>query len=79
MLVLRPEKLVLSSARPAGFAVRATVASVDYQGPVSLVYLSAEPGRLVKAQVASAAAGGVGRGTVVWASWTPEDAVAIAR
>jgi putrescine transport system ATP-binding protein len=79
VLAVRPEKLVLSSARPAGFAVRATVASVDYQGPVSLVYLSAEPGKLLKAQVASAAAGGVGRGTVVWASWTPEDAVAIGR
>jgi putrescine transport system ATP-binding protein len=79
VLAVRPEKLALSRARPAGFAVRATVASVDYQGPVSLVYLSAEPGRLLKAHVASAAAGGVGRGTVVWASWTPEDAVAIAR
>jgi putrescine transport system ATP-binding protein len=79
VLVLRPEKLVLSRARPAGFAVRATVASVDYQGPVSLVYLSAEPGRLLKAHVASAATGGVGRGTVVWVSWTPEDAVAITR
>jgi putrescine transport system ATP-binding protein len=79
VLVLRPEKLVLSRTRPAGFAVSATVASVDYQGPVSLVYLSAEPRRLLKAHVASADAGGVGRGTVVWASWTPEDAVVVSR
>ncbi len=79
VLVLRPEKLVLSRIGPAGFAVSATVASVDYQGPVSLVYLSAEPGRLLKAQVASAAAGRMARGTVLWASWTPEDAVVIAR
>jgi len=79
VLVLRPEKLVLSRARPARFAVRATVASVDYQGPVSLVYLSAEPGMLLKAHVTSAAAGGVGRGTVVWASWAPDDAVVVSR
>jgi putrescine transport system ATP-binding protein len=79
VLVLRPEKLVLSCERPAGFAVRATVASVDYQGPVSLVYLSAEPGRLLKAHVAGAAAGGFGRGTALWASWAPEDAVVINR
>jgi putrescine transport system ATP-binding protein len=79
VLVLRPEKLVLSRTRPAGFAVSATVASVDYQGPVSLVYLSAEPRRLLKAHVASADAPLVGRGTVVWASWTPEDAVVVSR
>ena len=57
-LALRPEKLVLSHARPAGFAVRATVGSIDYQGPVSLVHSRRRPGRSLKAHLASAAAGG---------------------
>ncbi len=78
-LAVRPEKLLLSHAHPAGFAIRATVASVDYQGPVSLVHLSAESGRLLKAYLASTAAGGFGRGTPAWVSWKPEDAVVIAR
>ena len=78
-LALRPEKLVLSRARPAGFAVRATVSSIDYQGPVSIVRLAAEPHRLLKAHLASSAAGGFDRGMVVWAMWLPEDAVVITR
>jgi putrescine transport system ATP-binding protein len=79
VLAVRPEKLVLSRARPAGFSVRATVAAVDYQGPFSLVYLSADSGRLLKAHAASAAAGWVSRGTVVWASWAPDDAVVVSQ
>jgi putrescine transport system ATP-binding protein len=78
-LSVRPEKLVLSHAHPAGFAIRAIVASAEYQGPVSLVHLSAEPGRLLKAHLASTAACGFGRGAAVWASWMAEDAVVIAR
>jgi putrescine transport system ATP-binding protein len=78
-LAVRPEKLLLSRTQPVGFAIRATVASVDYQGPVSLVHLAAEPRRLLKAYLASTAAGGFGRGDQVWASWRPEDAVVIAR
>jgi len=78
-LAVRPEKLLLSHDRPAGFAIRTTVASIDYQGPVSLVHLSAEPGRRLKAYLASAVAGGFGRGTLAWVSWRPEDAVVLAR
>ncbi len=78
-LALRPEKLVLSHARPAGFAVRATVSSVDYQGPVSIVHLAAEPDRLLKAHLASSAACGFDRGGLLWATWRPEDAVVITR
>jgi putrescine transport system ATP-binding protein len=76
-LALRPEKLVLFRERPAGFAIGATVAAVDYQGPVSIVHLAAEPGLRLTAHLASAAAGGLSRGTVVWATWSPEDAVVI--
>jgi putrescine transport system ATP-binding protein len=78
-LALRPEKLVLSHTRPAGFAVSATVSSVDYQGPVSIIHLAAEPDRLLKAHLASSAAGGFDRSGLLWASWSPEDAVVITR
>jgi putrescine transport system ATP-binding protein len=78
-LAVRPEKLVLSQTRPAGFAVRTTVSSVDYQGPVSIVHLAAEPDKLLKVHLASSAAGGFDRGTPLWASWRPEDAVVITR
>ncbi len=78
-LALRPERLRLSRERPPGFAVPATVASVDYQGAVSIVHLAAGSGRLLKAHLPSAAAAEFGRGVAVWASWTPEDAVVISR
>jgi putrescine transport system ATP-binding protein len=78
-LALRPEKLVLSRERPAGFAAPATVASVDYQGAVSLVHLSSGPGRVLKAQLVSAAADGLGHGNQVWVSWRPEHAIVITR
>ena len=78
-LALRPENLVLSRDRPAGFAIKATVTSVDYQGAVSVVHLASASGRLLKAHLASAAGGGFGRGMTLWASWTPDDAVVIAR
>ncbi len=78
-LALRPERLRLACQRPPGFAVRATVASIDYQGAVSIVHLAAGSGIPLKAQLSSAAAAELGRGTTVWASWTPEDAVVISR
>jgi putrescine transport system ATP-binding protein len=78
-LVLRPERLRLSRERPPGLAIPATVASVDYQGAMSIVHLAVGSDRLLKAQLPSAAAGEFGRGTMVWASWTPEDAVVISR
>src|SRR5690348_2247480 len=38
-LALRPEKLRLSSERPAGFALAATIVSIGYQGGQSTVHL----------------------------------------
>src|SRR6516164_695573 len=72
-LAVRPEKLLLSHTRPPGFAIAATVSSVGYLGGVSIVYLAAGGGRPLKAYLPSASAGGFGRGTGVWASWSPDD------
>jgi putrescine transport system ATP-binding protein len=77
-VALRPEKLKLSLARPAGFALTATVVAIDYQGPVSLLRLSTPAGMPLKAQLASAAAAAFSRGSAVWASWDGDDAVVIA-
>ncbi len=78
-LVVRPEKLRLSAARPEGIGIAATVSSVNYQGGVSIVHLTAASGHPLKAQMASAAAAGFERGVPVWASWHPADAVVITR
>ena len=76
-LAVRPEKLLLSHTRPPGFAIAATVSSVGYLGGVSIVYLAAGGGRPLKAYLPSASAGGFGRGTGVWASWSPDDGVVV--
>jgi putrescine transport system ATP-binding protein len=76
-LVLRPEKLLLSRARPTGFALAATVTAIDYQGAVSMFHLAAGPERLLKAQLPSAAAAGFGPGIGLWASWAAGDTVVI--
>ena len=76
-MVLRPEKLLLSRERPAGFAVAATVSSVDYLGGVSIVHLKAGEGRSLKAHLPSASACGLGRATLLWASWSPDDGIVI--
>jgi putrescine transport system ATP-binding protein len=78
-LAVRPEKLRLSSARPNGVAIAATVASVTYQGGVSVVHLTTMSGRALKAQLPSEAAAGFARGASVWAGWEPGDAAVIAR
>ena len=74
-LALRPEKLRLSPERPAGFALAATVSSIDYQGGQSTVHLVTPNGRRLRAHLPSAAA--LARGSVVWASWSPADAVVL--
>jgi len=76
-MVLRPEKLRMSCQRPIGFALAATVKSVDYLGGVSIVRLAAGEGRPLKAHLPSAAAHCLSRGTAVWASWSPNDAVVV--
>jgi putrescine transport system ATP-binding protein len=78
-LVLRPEKLAVSHQPPAGFAVKATVAAVEYQGSVTILRLAATAGGRLTAQLPSAAAFGFGRGDAVWASWSREDAVVIGK
>jgi ABC-type Fe3+/spermidine/putrescine transport system ATPase subunit len=78
-LAVRPEKLVLSPAPPHGFAVPARVASVSYQGGLSILRLEDCDGRGLTAIVPSAVARGFARGTAVWASWRPDDAVVIVR
>jgi putrescine transport system ATP-binding protein len=78
-MVLRPEKLLLSHERPAGFAIAATVSSVDYLGGISIVHLRAAEGCSLRASLASAMAGGFNRGTAVWASWSAQDSVVISQ
>ncbi|HXP04994.1 MAG TPA: ABC transporter ATP-binding protein [Stellaceae bacterium] len=78
-LAVRPEKLRLSVGRPQGIAVAGAVASINYQGGVSIVHLTTASGQMLKAQMASADASTYERGTAVWASWDSADAVVIAR
>src|SRR5580693_3448113 len=76
-LAVRPEKLVLSHSPPAGFAITATVSSIGYLGGGSIVHLATEQGMALKAYLPGAAAGRLGRGTPVWASWAPEAGVVL--
>ncbi len=76
-LALRPEKLLLSAARPAGVALAATIASIGYQGGQSILVLATATGLPLRAHMASAAAQGFARGAAVWASWMPDDAVVL--
>ena len=59
-LAVRPEKLVLSHAPPAGFAIAATVSSIGYLGGGSIVHLATEQGMALKAYLPGAAAGRLG-------------------
>jgi len=76
-LAVRPEKLVLSHAAPAGFAIAATVSSIGYLGGGSIVHLATEQGIALKAYLPGTAAGPFGRGTPVWASWPLEAGVVL--
>jgi len=76
-LAVRPEKLVLSHAPPAGFAIAATVSSLGYLGGGTMVHLVTEQGGSLKAYLPGTTAGSVGRGTPVWATWPPEDGVVL--
>jgi putrescine transport system ATP-binding protein len=77
-LALRPERLSLSRERPPGFALAATIVSIEYQGGQSTIHLRAEAGGSLRAALPSAAASGLGRGAAVWASWAAEEAVVLA-
>ena len=78
-LAVRPEKLRVSTARPDGIAIAATVASVNYQGGVSVVHLAAASGHALKAQMASDVAAAFERGQSAWASWDAADGVVLGR
>jgi putrescine transport system ATP-binding protein len=80
-LALRPEKIRVSRECPDGFALAATIASIDYQGGQSTIHLTIGDGqRPLRASVPSAAAAAAGlcRGAEVWASWAADDAVPMA-
>jgi putrescine transport system ATP-binding protein len=76
-LAVRPEKLVLSDARPIGFAIAATVSSIAYLGGGSIVHLVTERQQALKAYLPGTAASSLRRGTPVWASWPPEAGVVL--
>jgi len=76
-LAVRPEKLMLSDVPPAGFAIAAWVSSVGYLGGGSIVHLVTKQGMALKAYLPGTAAGRLGRGTPVWASWPPEAGVVL--
>ena len=77
ILAVRPEKLVLSLSKPAGFAIAATVSSIGYLGGYSIINLTAAPGQVMKVSLASAMASRFARGMTVWASWLPNDGMAM--
>jgi putrescine transport system ATP-binding protein len=78
-LAVRPEKLQLSCERPDGIAIAATVASINYQGGVSIVHLAAASGHPLKAQMPSSAAIAYERGAPIWIGWSVADAVVLGR
>jgi len=78
-LAVRPEKLRLSAERPEGIAIPAGVASINYQGGVSVVHLVTAAGLALKAHMASADAASYARGDKLWAGWEPADAVLLSR
>jgi putrescine transport system ATP-binding protein len=76
-LAVRPEKLVLSPAPPAGFAIAAMVSSISYLGGGSIVHLVASQGRTLKAYLPGAAAARFARGDAIWVHWSSEDGVVL--
>jgi putrescine transport system ATP-binding protein len=77
VVALRPEKLLLSTERPQGFALAATIATIAYQGGQSTIHLATGSGLGLRAHLPSAAAQRLDRGAAVWASWAPGDAVVL--
>jgi ABC-type Fe3+/spermidine/putrescine transport system ATPase subunit len=76
---VRPEKLRVSAERPEGFAMPATVVSIDYQGGHSVVHLKTKSGQKLRAYLPSIDARAVAPGQPAWASWAPEDAAVLDR
>jgi ABC-type Fe3+/spermidine/putrescine transport system ATPase subunit len=76
-VAVRPEKLRISTERPDGFALAATIVSIGYQGGQSTVHLEANTGEKLRAHLPSATAAALGRGQAVWASWAADDAVVL--
>ena len=76
-LAVRPEKVALSHAPPAGFAIAVTVSSIGYLGGGSIVHLATEQGMVLKAYLSGRAANSFCRGAPVWATWPPDEAVVL--
>jgi putrescine transport system ATP-binding protein len=76
-LAVRPEKLRLSTQRPGGFAITATIAAIGYQGGQSTVHLATQSGLSLRAHLPSTATLNLDSGAAVWVSWAPEDAVVL--
>ena len=76
-LAVRPEKLRLSTERPEGFALAATIASISYQGGQSTIHLATRSGLRCGPICRARRRYGLDRGTAVWASWAPDDAVVL--
>jgi len=76
-LAVRPEKLRLSRDAPDGFALAATVTSIDYQGGQSTVHLATAQGLQLRAALPSVEARGLCRDVPVWVGWAPADAVVL--
>jgi putrescine transport system ATP-binding protein len=75
VLAVRPEKLVLSHAPPAGFSIGGAVSSITYLGNGSLLHLVTGQGRVLKAYLQGSEAVRFARGAPIWASWRPEEGV----
>ena len=67
----------VGAQRPADFALPATITSIGYQGGQSVIHLATEIGLPLRALLSSDEVHGFARGQSVWASWAPEDAVAL--
>jgi len=83
-VALRPEKVQIARARPAGAenCVAATVADIGYLGDLSVYKLRLADGTVVKAAMANLTRlieRPVGWDDQVWLSWAPEAAVVLTR
>src|SRR5438046_1743877 len=72
-IAVRPENMRLSPARPAGFAVAATIVTVGYQGGQSTVHLATTSGRFFRIRLPGSAAVGIRIGAVVCVAASPPD------
>jgi len=83
-LALRPEKIVMSSERPAGElnVMSGTVSDIGYRGDVSIYKVRLDDGSIIKIARANVRAWGKDSfrmGDPVWLAWPPDAGVVLAR